>query len=36
MLKFQPESLLLIPLGLGVLFMLWVLWNLWLDEHRKR
>jgi hypothetical protein len=35
MLKFQPESLLLIPFGLGVFFMLWVLWNLWLDEHRK-
>lgn len=35
MLKFQPESLLLIPWGLGVVFMLWVLWNLWLDEHRK-
>ncbi len=33
--SFQPESLLLIPLGLGVVFMLWVLWNLWLDERRR-
>ena len=34
--SFQPESLLLLPVGLGVFFMLWVLWNFWLDEHRKR
>ena len=36
MLNVQPESLLLLPLGLGVVFMLWFLWNLWLDEHRKQ
>ena len=33
--EFQAESLLLIPVGLGISFMLWVLWN-WHKEEKRR
>jgi hypothetical protein len=33
--NFQPEMLIVAGMGLGVAFMLWVLWNFWRDERRK-
>jgi hypothetical protein len=32
--EFREESLLLIPIGLAISFMLWVLWNWWKEERR--
>lgn len=36
MLIFQPLALLLIPVTLSVAFLLWVLWHMHKDEHRRR
>jgi hypothetical protein len=33
--NFEPEMFIIVPMGLGVAFMLWVLWNFWKDERRK-
>jgi hypothetical protein len=35
MLDFQSGYFLVVPMGLGVVFLLWVLWNFWKDERRK-
>ncbi len=35
-LEFHAESLWLIPVGLALWFMLWVLWNWWREERRSR
>jgi hypothetical protein len=32
--EFHEESLWLIPVGLAIWFMLWVLWNWWREEKR--
>ncbi len=34
MLRFNPASLLLLPVILATAFMVWVLWKWWKDEHR--
>jgi len=32
--EFHSETLWLIPLGLALWFLFWVLWNWWREEHR--
>ena len=31
--EFKPESLLLVPAGTAIWFMIWVLWNWWRRER---
>jgi hypothetical protein len=33
-LEIHEQTLWLIPVGLAVSFMVWVLWNWWREEHR--
>ena len=32
--EFKPDSLLLVPAGTAIWFMIWVLWNWWKEEKR--
>jgi hypothetical protein len=32
--EFKPESLLLLPAGMAIWFMLWALWHWWKEEKR--